>query len=67
MKFDAAQEISWRPQFCRHNLNDSFASLGYNKRLARPRDFVQKREAVRFEMPGRHGFGLLFHGHVLWP
>lgn len=65
MKFHTAQEISWRLQFCRHNLSDRPAPLGYDKRLAGTRDSVQEREAVRFEMSGRYGFGLLFHGHIL--
>lgn len=65
VKFHAAQEISWRPHFCWHYLSNRFASLGYNKRLAGPRDFVQEREAVGFEMAGRYGFGLLFHSHIL--
>ena len=65
MKFHAAQEISWRPYFCRHNFGDRFAPLGYDKRLAGTGDFVQERKAVGFEVSGRYGFGLLFHSHIL--
>ena len=65
VKLHTAQEISWRRQFCRHNFSDRFAPLGYDKRLASTGDFVQERETVGFEMSGRHGFGLLFHGHML--
>jgi hypothetical protein len=60
VNFHAAQEISWRPKFCRHNLSDGFAPLSYDKRLASTGDFVQERKAVGFEMSGRYGFGLLF-------
>jgi hypothetical protein len=67
VKFHAAQQTFWRRQFCRHNLSDGFAPLGYDKRLAGTRHFVQKRETMGFKMSGRHGFGLLFHGQILWP
>jgi len=55
VKFHTAQEISRR-----HNLSDRPAPLGYDQWLASARDSVQEREAVRFEMSGRYGFGLLF-------
>jgi hypothetical protein len=65
VKFHAAQEISWRPRFCWHHLSDRFAPLGYDKRLAGTRDFVQERKTVGFKESSGYGFGLLFHGHIL--
>jgi len=62
---DATQKFSRPVRFCWNDLSDRFTAFGYDKRLARTGNFVDKRQAVGFELTGGYGFGLTAHGQII--